>query len=601
MPASLHGGASITPHIETQPTFDISDLFIQYLKQLGVEYVFGIPGGSIEPLYNALARSERNGGPKAIVARHETGAAFMAHGYYSNSGKLAVCCATTGPGATNLITGVASAYQNNVPMLVITAQTQLSSFGRGAFQESSDTSVNTLGMFQYCTKYNSLVSHPHQFERKLYAAVMTALQMRAPVHLSLPMDVFRADPVSKEPRYDLLSMVDDSNYFDVEAVDSLSYLLRKRKNIVFVIGDDCVNAIGIISSVAFAVNAKLITTPHGKGLVSPYHPLFRGVIGFSGHRSAEKLLNDDKVDLIVAVGTSLSEWTHRCWDDPLIMKDRLVHIESFAGNFARSPAAVMHVKGDISDIFEKLYEDVPENKTIKIVPVSPQKSTGSENQQQPRRHFLIDDEHKCTDDSTPIKPQRLMYDLAELFPPQTYWLADVGNSFSWTVHYLHPYDRRMYGRRQRENGLFHACFEFAPMGWAIGTAVGVAFARPEIPVVCITGDGSWLMNGQEVTVALQHNLRVVFVVLNDSALGMVKHGQMLSGAESVGCEIPRTDFHALAQAYGVDGYIVESPADMQALDVKRICHQSAPTIIDARIDTTEAPPMGVRLKALRDN
>ena len=152
--------------------FELGDLLIKYLEQLGVEYVFGIPGGAIEPMYNALARSERAGGPRAVIARHETGAAFMADGYSRHTGKLGVCCATTGPGATNLITGVASAYENNIPMLVITAQTALSTFGRGAFQESSCAGVNTVGLFEHCSRYNSLVSHVDQFEHKLAAAVL---------------------------------------------------------------------------------------------------------------------------------------------------------------------------------------------------------------------------------------------------------------------------------------------------------------------------------------------------------------------------------------------------------------------------------------------
>ena len=117
--------------------YDLSDLLLDYLKQLGVEYVFGIPGGAIEPFYNALARHERKAGIKSIVARHETGAAFMCDGYTSNSGRLGVCCATTGPGTTNLITGVASAYANQIPMLVITAQTALHTFSKGAYDSDS--------------------------------------------------------------------------------------------------------------------------------------------------------------------------------------------------------------------------------------------------------------------------------------------------------------------------------------------------------------------------------------------------------------------------------------------------------------------------------
>ena len=127
--------------------YELGDLLIGYLEQLGIDYVFGIPGGAIEPLYNALARSERNGGPRAVVARHETGAAFMADGYARNSGKLGVCCGTAGPGTTNLITGVASAYDNHSPLLVITAPTAITNFGKRAAQESGDTGINTVAMF----------------------------------------------------------------------------------------------------------------------------------------------------------------------------------------------------------------------------------------------------------------------------------------------------------------------------------------------------------------------------------------------------------------------------------------------------------------------
>lgn len=154
---------------------EMGDLLVAYLNQLGVEYVFGVPGGAIEPLYNALARSERNGGVRAVVARHETGAAFMADGYARNTGKLGVCCSTTGPGATNMITGVASAYENNVPMLAITEQTAISTFGKGAIQDSSYTGINTIGLYQHCTRYNTLISHPAQFEHKLSAAIMSAM------------------------------------------------------------------------------------------------------------------------------------------------------------------------------------------------------------------------------------------------------------------------------------------------------------------------------------------------------------------------------------------------------------------------------------------
>jgi acetolactate synthase-1/2/3 large subunit len=131
----------------------LSDLIVSYLEQFGVEYFFGVPGSPLGPLYDALARSERRGGTRAILTRHETGGAFMADGYARETGKIGVCCATTGPGATNLITGVSSAYADHIPLLVITAQTMLPTFSLGAFQESSADVTDIVGMFEHCTRF----------------------------------------------------------------------------------------------------------------------------------------------------------------------------------------------------------------------------------------------------------------------------------------------------------------------------------------------------------------------------------------------------------------------------------------------------------------
>src|SRR6478735_10436032 len=134
---------NVRPDQSPAPRTEVADLLVAYLQQLGIDYVFGVPGGAIEPIYNALAKSSRRGGPRPVVARHETGAAFMADGYTRETGKLGVCCATSGPGATNLITGVACAYDNGIPMLVLTGQPVLSAFGKRALQESACTGVNT--------------------------------------------------------------------------------------------------------------------------------------------------------------------------------------------------------------------------------------------------------------------------------------------------------------------------------------------------------------------------------------------------------------------------------------------------------------------------
>jgi len=136
------------------------------------------------------------------------------------------------------------------------------------------------------------------------------------------------------------------------------------------------------------------------------------------------------------------------------------------------------------------------------------------------------------------------------------------------------------------------------MGWAIGASVGTAFACPDDPVVCITGDGAMLMSGQEITVALQHNLSVIYIILNDGALGMVKHGQKLTGAESIGTELPAVSFSRMARSMGVDAYTIRSPQDLLELDIEEMVSKKSPTLLDVLIDKNEIPPIGIRTKAI---
>ena len=584
---------------------EVGDLLVQYLADLGVEYVFGVPGGAIEPLYNALARSQRRGGPRPVVARHETGAAFMADGYARQTGGLGVCCATTGPGATNLLTGVCSAYENHVPLLVITAQTALAHFGRGAFQESSCTAVNTVGMFQHCTRYNTLVSHVEQFERKLVAALMAAFQPTpGPVHLSIPLDLLRQPASADRPGIDVTATLQRPALVDRNAVTRLGEYLEDARKAVFVVGEGCGEAVSALLAVAAECDAVVIATPHGKGLVSPYHPLFRGIVGFAGHSSAIEALLDPQVDTVVLAGTSLGEWAAGGWDAGASLDVRLIHVDSMEANLMRSPTATLHVRGRISTVFECLRDRLRE-RTCDGAPARWRGAALSFAEAamlargKPVRHFRLDIEPGGDrDDAVPIKPQRLMHELTRLLPPNARFLVDTGNSTAWAIHYLHPFDRRLAGVRYAGASLFRGSFEFAAMGWAIGAAIGTALGGDGGPVVCITGDGSLLMNGQELTVAVQERLPVIFVILNDGALGMIKHGQRLAQAEPIGYRLPEIDYCKYADAMDVAAYCIRSARDLQALDIETLCSRAGPTLLDVRIDPEEVPPIHARIKVL---
>lgn len=562
--------------------FDAADLLVAYLEQIGVEYVFGVPGGAIEPLYNALARSARRGGPRAVVARHESGAAFMADGYARETGRLGVCCATSGPGATNLITGVACAYENEVPMLVITAQPSLHLLGRGALQESSGAGFDTVAMFRICTRFSSLISHPDQLERQLTNALLSAyLPTPGPVHLSIPVDVHRSI-MKNGPAYDLVHLLKPISAVDDAAVRELQQQLAQTQQLVVLIGAGCGEAIDQIIELMERMNAVFVVTPDAKGFISPRHPLYRGVFGFAGHRTAVAAMEDADVDMILVVGSNLSEWTSNGWSEA-VLNNRLVHVDSCEAHLARSPMARLHVRGDIRPVFERLLRTLRRD-DIKPVAVSDKLKF---------KKVLVDDPFKPSAIDAPIKPQYLMRELGWRSPPNTRFLTDTGNSTIWAIHQL-----AMHDHEPSSGGWLRVTMNFAPMGWAIGGAVGTALANRAVPVVCITGDGSVLMNGLEMSVAQTEKLSVLFVILNDAALGMVKHGQRMAGAEQVGFELPEVDFQMLAASFGIPGHVIHTAQDFENLDLDAILRHPGPTVLDVRVDKEEAPPMELRLRTL---
>lgn len=562
----------------------LSDLIVDYLGYLGIEYVFGIPGGHISSLYEALARSEKKGGPRAILSRHETGAASMADGYARETGKIGVCCATTGPGATNLITGVASAYAEHIPLLVITAQTSLAYFSWGAFQESSPDTIDTVGMMHYCTRYNTLVTHPNQLERKLVAALNAAFQNPpGPVHLSIPVDIFRS-PLSAE-LYSYPIQTATQSFMDITALEKLwsilSEVLNKHRRLILFVGRDCAGATQDIMTFAELTHSPIITTQEGKSWINPYHPLARGVFGFAGHTTARRALMDDSVEVILAVGTTLGQWATSGWDSAILNK-KLVHIHPSGIYFSRSPMAQLHVQGTIKTIFKELVARL-ETRLYHAQLELPQKVTVEmdyTHHYAPSHLDIKNPEKYVLDTQQFISPPRLIRELLQHLPPETRFIVDTSNWLAWSIHYLFSY--------RPEN--YRLSVGTAAMGWGIGNAVGTAFGTPKTPVVCLTGDGCFLMNGQEITVAVAEQLPVIFIVLNDRSYGMVKHRHRQTGTEPLEFAIPPVDFSLMAKAVGAKSYVLRCTEDLNQLDYQAMCAHG-PTLLDVHVDPEEVPPL----------
>jgi acetolactate synthase-1/2/3 large subunit len=565
----------------------LSDLIIRYLEFLGVKHVFSVPGSPLSPLYDALMRSQKRGGPRSLLSRHESGGAFMADGYARESGKIGVCCSTTGPGATNLITGVTSAYADCVPMLVMTAQTVHQDFGFGAFQESSRDITDIVGMFQHCTRYNTLVSHENQLEKKLAAALTTAFQPpKGPVHLSIPVDILRT-PWEGEISFPKLKSLlgKPESVVDFRALErlfeELKNTLKAKRRVVILVGHDCRGASEEIVKFAELIDARMITTQRGKSWIDPYHPLARGVFGFAGHMSAREALIDESVGLVLATGTTLNEWSTSGWDHALL-NDRLVHIHHTTAFFHRSPHARLQVCGSIDRVFRELFSRFKE-----MIPGGRSDSTsdgsGKTPYVPPRIKVQKSEESWEGNDARPVKPQKVIRDIVQMVPSETRFLIDNSNSVPWSIHYFF--------NRRPEN--YHLSLGFASMGWAIGASVGMSLANRDSPVVCFTGDGCFLMSGQEITVAVAECLPIIFVVLNDQAYGMIRHAHRLTGREDIDLSIPPVDFSMMAKAVGAEAHTIKSQHDLAQVDFQALCDRKGPTLLDVHIDPEESPPLGM--------
>lgn len=563
-----------------------SDLIVNYIHQLGIDTVFGVPGGAIEPLINALARSGRQAGPKLVVARHECGAAFMADGYYRETGKMGVVCATTGPGATNLITGISSAMAEHTPLLVITAQTALPKFGRGALQESSCTAIDTVAMMRHCTSFTTLVSHPEQLEGKLISAIMAAHRNPpAPVHLSIPSDVLNMDTeMPQRIHADLFSH--DFHISDDRALDILYKKINKVDTIAVFLDAGVRAAAEEIVEFCELVNAPFVVGQTGKYWVDETHHLYRGVYGFAGHQSATDVFQRGKVDLILAIGTALNELATGGWDKALL-NTKLVHIDHNLEHFTRSPMANHHVCGDVQAIFEKVNDFVRAQLKCgkKWYPCLPQPIA---------RNMLgtfssLDTLPQVQEGLGPIKGYQLIVALNKKIPLSARIYIDAGNTWAWMTHY---FVNRNYC------GLVRAGMAFGSMGWGIGAAIGSAQANPHELTVCIVGDGAYMMSAQEISVAVQLNLPVVFVILNDSALGMVMHGQRQAKAESIGWQLNKVNYALQAQSMGALGVVVHSVKQIEEMNFLDFLSLSSPVILDVRIDREESPPIAQRVKGL---
>ena len=579
--AAPSAGISGDSHSGHTTEWKAAEFLVEALAAAGVRHVFGVIGGAVFPFFTATVGRQA----QIVMTKHEAGAAFMADGYARASGGLGACVGTSGPGATNLITGVAAAYADSIPMIVLTGQVATKSFGRGALQESSTEGVDIVDVFKQVTRYSTLAFRADRLPAIWHKALRMALGGRpGPVHLSLPADV-QERSIPRTAR--MTPTIHQSRTYDRAAIKQAAlHLLRARRPAILAgHGSILSNASEEIRAIAEALEIPVATTPKGKGAFPEDHRLSVGPFGYSGSPLAQWHLLESGVDVLLAVGTSLSEWGTLGWDRRLQPSEALLHFDIDPYEVGKNYHVTVPVIGDAKSGLTELAYEIRRQQQRYL-----HWRRGNGKLQPPANRPRLLDVATMESTAVPIKPQRLMRDLQESLPRDTLVFVDGGANRSWAIHYW----QSVYPRT------FFCATGMASMGFGVAGAIGGKFAAPDRVVVSITGDGGFLMNGMEVSTAVHYGKQVIWVVLNDAGYGMAYHALRMMKLPDVATRYPRVDCARVAEGLGAQAYRIREPGQINRELIQRILASGRPTVLDVEIDPDEVAPFGGRLETLGD-
>lgn len=549
-------------------------IMIEYLEKEGVQYVFGIPGKPLGPLFELLNESSIT----PVRTTHESGAAFMADGYARFSGHIGVCAGTSGPGMTNLVTGVANAYADHVPLLVLTGQVQTDDFGKGAFQESTSDLVDAVSLFRNLTKWSESAFRGDLVPRYTRKALRVAQTGRpGPVALSLPFDSLVEELEADVPgvyEYRVHNRAFDRH---MVARTSRALLEARAPCILAGFGVKVSGAHDELVALAERWRLPVLTTPKGKGAISERHPLALGVHGFAGHPRAEAFIRDE-ADLILAVGTSLGQWQSDNYSQ--VLESKSIHqIDIDPAEIGKNyPIDVGHV-GDVQVILKEIGFQLERDLKKRTGAGPSLEARQARLDELGKRYPRYRNEDSMFSSQIPPAPQRLMRELRAGLPDEASVFFDTGAHMIWGLHYfdaLVPHS-------------FVLASGFCCMGYGVCAPMGAKLARPDLPVAAVVGDGCFLMHGMEITTAVNLELPVVWIVMNNGELGMVHQGQTALYGRGTATRFRPVDFARVAQAMGADGVRIERIEDFPAT-LRSAFDTQRPTVIDCVIDPACIPP-----------
>ncbi|HEY7244460.1 MAG TPA: thiamine pyrophosphate-binding protein [Xanthobacteraceae bacterium] len=556
-----------------------SDFILQALAREGLTHLFLVPGGLIDPFLPALARHPHL---RPIVAAHEGGAAYMADGYARASGRFGAAMGIGGPGVCNMATAVAAAKTDASPVLVLSGEIPVDMEGLGEFQDASQATLDDTAVMKPLTRLSMTVSSPRNLNHWLRHA-LTAMwgQPRGPVHLSLTHDVITgecgADYASVA---DYFASVDPLSRIAAEAAINLIGQASGARIAFFAgAGVEHDNAAAALKAVAELWSIPVATTLRAKGVFPEDHDLSLGVFGYAGTRHATTALLEDAPDVLIVLGSGMNErdsmhWTLRGREAGRTLT---IHVNTDMDELTTHAAAAHIVPGSCRAFLELMRQ-----RTDALAPAlaAGQKQRGAWLAGIKRQPRLYDVEN-CSRPTKPIHPAAAIAALRKVHPRDGMVLIDSGAHRAFAGHYWTAYEPRTYV----------SATNLGPMGWAIPASIGVQCARPERRVAVITGDGCMQMHGLEVQTAARYGLPIIFVVLNNCALGNVwlrahRSGPLPSELTSV----PDHDWAGFARALGARAFTVDDPAQLEAT-YRSALAANAPALIDVKADKSCPTPV----------
>ena len=530
------------------------------LEKEGVKEVFGLPGGANLPMYDELGKSNI----RHILVRHEQSAAHMADGFGRVSRKPGVCFATSGPGATNLLTGIATAQADSAPMVAVTGQVPVAMIGKDAFQES-----DIIGMANPALKYSYQPRTPDEIPTMVKQGFYIAETGRpGPVLLDIPKDVqqnegkFTFPDEVRVPGYHPWADPDITN-----TARAVELLLSAQKPIILAGGGVIISsAFAELQSIAELLMIPVVTTFKGKGAFPENHPLSLGPIGMHGHAEANKLMTE--ADCVLAIGTRFSDRSVGTFAE-FEKNLKIIHMDVDPAEIGKNQTTSVAVVGDVRAslrIFGKMLMD----KAVRTSDDNPWLKHVKEVKQYWRENLKI---HPGE-----MGAAKILRKLRELLPNESIVTTEVGQHQMWASLFfdaIHP-------------GTFFSSTGLGTMGWGFPAAIGAKTARPDVPVVDIAGDGSFNMTENSLATAVLEDLPVIVFLINNYSLGMVAQWQRtFYDRRMVGVDLKKCpDYVKLAESYGAQGLRAQSMDELDSA-IKTALKSDVATVIDIPIDPEE--------------